>query len=261
MSTVSSPKPTDRLPQGTSSGVLRSKPHSFGGPWRVVLTTVGIFVLSQILAVVLASILLSVSGADTSFDNSTAAQFVYVVLAELGAAGCVFLVLKERGLKLKAIGLGRRPQASDLGRAAIGFVAFYALLIVAGIIVNFFAPSITNEQQDIGFNTITTFSDNILAVIALVILPPLGEETLVRGYLYSGLRSKMRYWPALLLTSVLFGAAHLSGTDSGLLWSGALDTFILSVVLVYLRENTGALYAGMLVHMANNVIAFSVHFH
>jgi membrane protease YdiL (CAAX protease family) len=83
----------------------------------------------------------------------------------------------------------------------------------------------------------------------------------VRGYLYSGLRSKLKYLPALLITSLLFGAAHLSENDSGLLWSGALDTFLLSVVLVYLRENTGALYAGMLVHMANNVIAFSVHFH
>jgi membrane protease YdiL (CAAX protease family) len=32
------------------------------------------------------------------------------------------------------------------------------------------------------------------------------------------------------------------------------------MVLVYLRETTGALYAGMLVHALNNLIAFGVHF-
>ncbi|MGH9351096.1 MAG: lysostaphin resistance A-like protein, partial [Terriglobia bacterium] len=90
---------------------------------------------------------------------------------------------------------------------------------------------------------------------------PLGEETLVRGYLYSGLRKYWRFWPALLFTSLLFGAAHLEfGAGGPLVWAAAIDTFLLSVVLCYLRERTGALYAGILVHMLNNLIAFGVHF-
>jgi len=241
--------------------VIRPQQGSFGGPWRVFLSTLAIFILSQIVAALLAGFLLGVTHSFNSIDNSTAAEFIYVLLAEVGAAGLVFIVLKERRLSPAAIGLGRRPQWNDLKRAVGGFVIFYGLIIVASIIVNWLAPSVVNEQQDVGFNTITTVGDNIMAFIALVILPPLGEEVLVRGYLYSGLRASLRYLPALLITSLLFGAAHLSENDSGLLWSGALDTFLLSAVLVYLRENTGALYAGILVHMANNVIAFAVHFH
>ncbi len=253
MSTVSS-KSAD------AAAVGPPKP-SLGGPARGILTVQGIFIVTQIIAGVIAEVLLRISGSQVALEDSAAAQFVYVLLAEGGAAGLVFLVLKERRLKLKSIGLGRRPRWRDLQKAGLGFLAFYGLLIIAGIAVNWLAPSITNEQQDVGFNTISTLSDNVFAALALIIMPPLGEETLVRGYLYSGLRSRWKFWPALLVTSVLFGAAHLSSTDSGLLWSGALDTFLLSVVLVYLRENTGALYAGMLVHMANNVIAFAVHFH
>lgn len=244
-----------------TQGALKPKAASFGGPWRVVITTLVIFVVSQIAAGVIASLLLSLSGSKLTLDTSNPAQFVYVLLAEGAAAGLVFMVLKERGLKLQAIGFGRRPNWKDLQKAVIGFLAFYALLIIAGALINVFIPSINNQQQDVGFNTINTLSDSIFAFAALVILPPLGEETLVRGYLYSGLRSKWRFVPAMLLTSVLFGAAHLSGTDHGLLWSGAIDTFLLSLVLVYLRESTGVLYAGMLVHMFNNVIAFGVHFH
>jgi membrane protease YdiL (CAAX protease family) len=61
------------------------------------------------------------------------------------------------------------------------------------------------------------------------------------------------------MTSFIFGAAHLElGSGSPLVWGAAIDTFLLSVVLVYLREKTGALYAGMLVHMLNNLIAFLV---
>jgi membrane protease YdiL (CAAX protease family) len=141
----------------------------------------------------------------------------------------------------------------------IGFGVFYLLLIVAGIIVNSLSPTLTDQKQNLGFTNITSGTDNILAFISLVLLPPLGEETLIRGYLYSGLRQVWRFLPALLTTSLIFGAAHLElGSGSALVWGAAIDTFLLSVVLVYLREKTGALYAGMLVHMLNNLIAFFV---
>jgi membrane protease YdiL (CAAX protease family) len=66
----------------------------------------------------------------------------------------------------------------------------------------------------------------------------------------------------MLVTSLLFGLAHLQSGDNGaLIWGAALDTFILSLVLVYLRESTGALYAGILIHSLNNLLAFFSHFH
>jgi membrane protease YdiL (CAAX protease family) len=143
----------------------------------------------------------------------------------------------------------------------LGFAAFYGLLIIAGVIINAFAPNVNNEQQNLGFNNINTSTQNLLAFISLVALPPLGEEVLVRGYLYSGLRMVWRFWPALLVTSLLFGAAHLEfGAGGPLVWAAAIDTLLLSIVLCFLRERTGALYAGMAVHLLNNLIAFGVHF-
>ncbi|MBX4190937.1 CPBP family intramembrane metalloprotease [Candidatus Saccharibacteria bacterium] len=124
-----------------------------------------------------------------------------------------------------------------------------------------FVPNINNQEQNIGFNNINTNTQNLLAFISLVILPPLGEEVLMRGYLYSGLRMVWRFWPAVVVSSLFFGAAHLEfGTGGPLVWVAAIDTCLLSVVLCFLRERTGALYAGMLVHMFNNFIAFGIHF-
>jgi membrane protease YdiL (CAAX protease family) len=59
----------------------------------------------------------------------------------------------------------------------------------------------------------------------------------------------------------MFGLAHLQlGSGTAVVWAAGIDTFLLSLVLVYLREKSGVLYAGMLVHALNNLIAFGVHF-
>ena len=240
-------------------------PHgSLGQPWRVVLNAVAAFLLSQLIAVFLVSLgygLLHPHAHDTAsaINNSIAAQFFFVLLAEGLAALFAIWFVRRRRLGLHVIGLGRRPGIYDAQAAVGGFLAVYAVLIIANLIIGVFSPQINNQKQNLGFNNITTHTQNVLAFLALVIVPPLGEEPLVRGYLYSGLRRWWRFWPAALFTSLLFGAAHLEfGGGGPLVWGAAIDTFLLSIVLVYLRERTGALYAGMAVHMLNNLIAFFV---
>lgn len=234
-----------------------------GRPLKVILQTVLIFFASQAAGFFLVDIIYGLvrPGASPDLNNSVTGQFFYILIAEGLAAWLAIFLVRKRGLKLSVIGLGRRPVAKDLWKGAMGFVIFYALLIVAGVIVNLISPNINNEQQNLGFTNINNGTENLLAFISLVILPPLGEETLVRGYLYSGLRQAWRFWPAVLVTSLIFGAAHLEfGSGGPLVWAAAIDTFMLSIVLCFLRERTGAIYAGMMVHMLNNLIAFGVHF-
>ena len=237
---------------------------NFGGPARIILVAFGIFLLSQFVAVLLveAGLQLFNVGAKDGIAQSAAAQFFYILLAEAAAIGSVYWVLRRRKLNLVAIGLGRRVAWRDIKWAVGGFLGFYGLLFAVTAILLLLVPGFDIEApQDVGFNVLATPLDQIIALIALVILPPLGEETLMRGYLYSGLRSRLRFWPALLITSLLFGAAHLSTGVSGPLWAAAVDTFILSAVLVYLRERTGALYAPIMLHGLNNLVAFFAHFY
>ena len=251
---------SDRTP-GEKPLKAKEPAKNLGGPTRLILTTLLIFLASQIIAAFIVELGMAIlhPNSHQSLDDSVAAQFVYILIAEGLAAWLVIKIVRKRGLKLAAIGLGRKPNSSDLIKAAIGFGAFYALLIVAGLIVNAVSPDLTNQKQNVGFNHISNGLENILAFVSLVILPPLGEEILVRGYLYSGLRKVMKFVPALVVTSIFFGAAHLQiGGGTPLVWAAAIDTFLLSVVLVYLRERTSALYAGMLVHMLNNLLAFFV---
>lgn len=234
----------------------------FGGPARVIGTLLLAFIVSQLIAIAIIAVFLGFLDLNTNIENSAAAQLGYVLLAESIAVGLVYLFLRRRSLSFRDIGLGRRPAWRDLKAGLLGFGAFYILLIILTIIVAALFPSFDIDQaQDVGFDNLNTGIDRFIAFIALVLLPPIGEEILMRGYLYTGLRSRMKFLWALLITSLIFGLAHLEfGKDAPLVWVAALNTFVLSVVLVYAREKTGALYAAIMIHMLNNSVAFAIHF-
>jgi membrane protease YdiL (CAAX protease family) len=124
--------------------------------------------------------------------------------------------------------------------------------------VSHFIPSFNvNEQQQIGFSNVHGGLPLLMTFVSLVILPPLAEEIMVRGFLYSTLKKAMPALAAVILTSALFASAHLpEGGDAGPLYIAALDTFVLSLVLIYLREKTGSLWASITLHAAKNGIAF-----
>ena len=54
---------------------------------------------------------------------------------------------------------------------------------------------------------------------------------------------------AIILTSLLFAIMHRQ-------WNVGLNVFALSVILCLFREITGTIYAGIIVHMLKNAIAF-----
>ena len=52
-------------------------------------------------------------------------------------------------------------------------------------------------------------ASTLLFVIMNTMLVGLSEEWMFRGALFQGLRSRLAMWPAILLTSALFGAVHV----------------------------------------------------
>jgi membrane protease YdiL (CAAX protease family) len=106
-----------------------------------------------------------------------------------------------------------------------------------------------DQAQDIGFKVYGSRLDNILAVVTLVIMASVAEEVLFRGYLYGKLKNSVPAIIAALATSLLFAAAH------GQL-NVAVDVFVLSLILCGLRSLTGSIWAGILVHMIKNAIAY-----
>lgn len=231
-------------------------------PLEAVGVTIAIYFLGQVLGSLLAYVYPLVRGWSQTqsmnwLENNVYGQFLTILFVEVISVWLLYLFLKRRLANFKTIGLKRRPIVSDLGYVVLGFMAYFLIYLVIVSVVKHLAPGLNeNQQQQLGFSNPSGVQLPFV-FISLVILPPITEELLVRGFLYTGLKKGLPLIWAVLITSGLFGIAHLqAGSGQPLLWIAALDTFSLSLVLIYLREKTGSLWASIGLHMLKNLIAF-----
>lgn len=219
----------------------------------------------QLLASILILLPLTIAGWDTDrisnwIDNSTTGQFVLILAIQAISLYLLYAFLKRRKANFGAIGL-INPKLIDVGYALVGFVVYFVFYIAVVTAVKSLVPDLNLDQkQQIGFEQ-AAGGQLGLVFISLVLLPPFVEEVIVRGFLYSGLKKGLPKIWAVIITSCLFAAAHLQfGGDAPLLWIAAIDTFVLSLVLIYLRDKTGRLWAPIGLHVTKNFVAFLVLF-
>lgn len=149
------------------------------------------------------------------------------------------------------LGLGGLPTWTDILLSPIGFIVqllLSAVLVGAFSIFPWFNAS---EAQDTGYSDLFTAPDKLLAFLALAVIAPIAEELIFRGYLYGKLRARLNLPVSLLITSLLFAVMHGQ-------WNVGVNVFATSVVLCLLREITGTIYSGILVHAIKNGVAFYI---
>ena len=232
-------------------------------PWTAVIYAVAVYFAAQIAASLIVVIYPHLRGWDKSvatdwLDNSVIAQFWYVLFAETITFGAIWWFISLRKGTLGSIGW-KRLRLWDPVSALAGFAAYFVGYAVLLSIATHLFPSINvSQKQQLGFNNASGGGDLILTFISLVVLPPIAEETVFRGFIFTGLRNKISWVWAALLTSAIFAIPHLleSGSGQPLLWVAGIDTFCLSLVLCYLRQTSDSLWPGIFLHALKNGIAF-----
>lgn len=201
---------------------------------------------------VLQAIGVDFSGVNQALFGAVIAAVCYVVALVL-VIGTPWVMAKRR-TSAKEIGLHRLPLWSELGLAPAGMIAYFitSALVMYGV-VQLFPDFNFNEAQEIGFKNLTYRYEYILAFFTLVVIAPVAEEMLFRGYLYGKLKKRIPWWSAALITSVLFGVAHGQ-------WNVAVDTFVLGLFLCLLRDITGSLWPSIMLHMLKNGLAYYLLF-
>lgn len=91
-----------------------------------------------------------------------------------------------------------------------------------------------------------------LFVVLAVIMAPLTEELLFRGWLYTSLRAKIGVIAGILVTAVLFALAHWEKSHLY-----ALAVFPVGLALGFFRERSGSLLASMTFHAVYNAAALA----
>ncbi len=178
---------------------------------------------------------------------------IYMAIVYLVSGILIILIPWKIFKRLKTnreeLGLLEMPTWTDIGLAPIAFVAATILAYVFTSIFSIFPWFDVNQAQNVGFNTLHLGLDRAVAFIALVVIAPIAEEIIFRGWLYGKLRAKLAAPMAIFIVSLTFGLAHGQ-------WNVGVNVFAMSIILCLLRETTGTVYCGIIMHMIKNGLAF-----
>jgi membrane protease YdiL (CAAX protease family) len=240
----------------------------------VVLLGGVVFVGSQfgvLLLVVIGGRLFGASGADVDSWLSDTSYWpklgIYALITCATIALSMFILrtiwFKEGKSKQVIDYLKLKPHRYSFGQIVevVGTYGIYFLCTaVVSVLVSALGIVDLSQPQELGIEQPRQFTDLISIFVMLVILPPIGEEVLFRGFLFNSLNRYSSVIVSGIITSVLFGLAHMQFSDSGPAWNAVLDTMIFSGFLIYIMRRHNSIYSSMLLHGLKNGVAFLILF-
>lgn len=190
--------------------------------------------------------------------SANSKQFIYQTLLSVVIVSIVAAVIKAHNVPLAAVGLTKYITFKQVGLAIIMLAAYFATSITFAAVLGALFPSldIMTQTQKIGYRAGQPI-ELLIVGLALVVLPPIAEEFVFRGFLFRAYLRQCGYMWAAVVVSGLFALAHLSTTETAeaavLVCS---DMFILSLYLCHVRYKTGSLWPVIMMHSLKNLVAF-----
>lgn len=164
-------------------------------------------------------------------------------------------------------GIVQRPGQSfslkaDFSAAIYAWVLSFPLVLslnqlFEALVLKFFEQSSLPDQMAVRFLK-ATFSHGpslFFAIMSIVVLAPLVEETLFRGFLQTFIRKHLGPKQAILITSVCFSFFHFSMQQGLGNIPIILSLFVLALFLGFTYEKRGSLLASMILHSAFNTVS------
>lgn len=147
----------------------------------------------------------------------------------------------------EALGL-RRPDRPALGLAVAAYIAYFAFAIAYSTLVN---PHQKDLTRDLGYGDGAVAS--ITAGVLIILAAPISEEIFFRGFLFGGLRRRLPFAIAAVISAAIFGAFHYTGPGS---LAVVPQLAMLGLTQAWLYERSGSIYPTIGVHIINNTLAF-----
>jgi membrane protease YdiL (CAAX protease family) len=131
--------------------------------------------------------------------------------------------------------------------AALGFF----VVILVGLVVNMLGVNIDDASN---IKDLELFF-SVPSMLILITLQPIAEEIFFRGFLIDKLNGLTGLYPAAIISSVLFGLAHLTYANI----YPAIMTAIVGLILALLVIKTKNLYSAIIAHILFNVTSFVIY--
>ena len=170
------------------------------------------------------------------------------VAAFVASAGLVWILGRRvRGASYAQLGFNGFKVWLDVPLAVLGQIIAFVGMAVYAVLLRTASSSEVPTQLGVG-DFGSSIAGFVVAFIIIVILAPVGEEMLFRGFLYPGFRKRFGVAKGMLLTSMIFALFHFYP----LLYA---PMFIIGMVLVVLYEYRGTLAPSIMLHSLNNLLA------
>lgn len=132
-----------------------------------------------------------------------------------------------------------------LGGVCLALAGFLLALVVGALLTPVFPQSAESLQA---LDEMIREQPVWAIILVMAIMPAIGEEFLFRGFLMGTLREKCKPWVAILATTLVFAAYHMS----------ILKMFTISIIglgFTVAAYMTGSIYVSMLMHFINNSVS------
>jgi membrane protease YdiL (CAAX protease family) len=189
-----------------------------------------------------------------SAERMTTAKSIVVLFSQAAVDGLAilyfYLMLRARTAAPFWPSIGWREMREGSGtlrRAAVQFLAGGAVLAV----VVSFVGGFLNSKAPLPIEQLLQARISILLFGILgVLVAPLVEETIFRGFLYPVIGSRIGITAGIAITGTLFGLMHAVQLWGG--WGQIALLIFVGVVLTWVRARTGTVAASYFVHLGYN---------
>lgn len=234
----------------------RELPEFLKVPWRVkdvIFFLLGWFGLQLFVGGALVGLGMVVPPIQGFVDELQAgdigASFTFNLVGVAIGMGLVAWFLRHYKVSWSAVGW-RRVGVLRTFKYLFGILFVFIVLANLSLwLVKVLVPEFNVDQPQSNQFTGAVATHPSLALIALVLLPPILEETIFRGFIFPALSKRMGVAWGAVLSSVIFGIAH--GQANLFVY-----TTILGLLLCFMYVRLGSIVPGVLVHMLNNYLAF-----
>ena len=212
---------------------------------HILLPIVIYFVSTVIVTIGVPIVVILLYKRNISFENLVGDYGLLITLISQILTLLILLLIYRKDIKTYP----KVKKGLDLKILLYGSLFVMAVGIISGYLmdfINYLFPSFGNGYGEI--EKMLTNSSFIAVFVSTCVLAPIMEEIMFRGIILNNLLSKRSIWYSIIVSSLIFGLIHmnlLQGTNA----------FILGIALAIVFIKTRNIYACMVGHFLNNLIA------
>jgi len=249
---ISLPPPAPQLRAGISDDL-----HVPWGWQEVALFVILLVIGSVVVTRGMAEVVVRLFGASPSEmfgETMSTAKSIVVLLSQAvvdaGAILYLYLMVRARTPAPFWQSIGWREMRPGTGKIRDSALHFLAGGAVLALVVSF-AGGFLNSKETLPIEELLKARVSILLFGVLgVLVAPLVEETIFRGFLYPVIARRLGIAAGIAITGTLFGLMHAAQLWGG--WGQIALLIFVGVVLTWVRARSGTVAASYFVHLGYN---------